>query len=62
MKNRIKREDYITEEIRDLQEQIKIKSSEERERLIVRKIISKLSLKRKQILLDELSKDVATKG
>jgi len=59
--NRIKKEDYITDEIKELEKQIVVKTKEEKERAIVKKILSKIPLERKKVMLQELSLEFAVK-
>ncbi len=59
---RMKKEDYMSESTKQLETDLKEKIKEDRERAIVRRIISELSDVRKQLLLDELSRELATKN
>lgn len=58
---RLKKEDYLTEEIIDLQKKIKELEKEERERALAKKWIDKLPPQRKKYVLEILSLEFGTK-
>lgn len=59
--NRLKKEDYITEETKQLSEMVKVKLKEDREKALAQKLVDKIPNTRKQYVLDILSREIATK-
>ncbi len=60
--SRLKKEEYMSNEARQLEKDLKVKIKFDRERAMVRRILANLSDERKQIMLDELSRELASKN
>ncbi len=58
---RIKKEDYISEEVLKLQQEVRELTKRDRERKLAEKLVEKIPQERKQYVLDLLSKELATK-
>lgn len=59
--NRLKKSDYVTEEIKQLETVVKEKVKEERERALAQRCLDKMTDKRKKYLFELLSREFATK-
>lgn len=59
--NRLKKTDYITEEIKQLETTVKEKVKEERERALAQRCLDKMTDNRKKHVFELLSREFATK-
>lgn len=60
--SRLKKEDYLTENTKQLESEFKEKVKEDREKALAKRLVEKIPAHRRQFVLDELSKDLAAKG
>lgn len=61
MANRMKKDDYVTEETKRLAEEYRQKVKEDREKALARKCVESIPVQRRQYVLDLLSQELATK-
>lgn len=59
---RLKKEDYITNETKELFLEAKAKEKEDRERALAKKLVDKIPQQRKKYVLELLSLELATKN
>lgn len=61
MANRLKKEDYISEEAKELKERFNSTIKIDKERALAQRIVDKIPQERKQFVLEILSRELASK-